>query len=467
MNHNPHNDNSASARKQKFARPVKPEDMNRMSGTEDRGRRTRSSKIFSLGRGLYQAVMYPDVVHFKNKATGELQEIDNTLVAVTNPAGEVVLTNRCNDELNVEFRSAQSAAMVLMQTEDGRTLSWNLENAQNVQPQIINAGAPVHEENDRRRAVLDKLEGEVVYENIIPGVDMNCSVQALRFKDFFTFKELSGAQPLTFLFSMPDMVPEKLEDGSIQIIAPTGEVAFTLPKPFMKDASVEASYGAVEVRLEPAGDPFTWRVTYTPDMAWMQTAQFPVILDPAVITKNHSTSIEDNFVTSKNASTVQSYSNTGMTVSYNSSSWGTSRAFIKYLPSGLPSIDSSYYISKAMFSVKTKTDPTTSASIYLKEVLGDWNSQTITYNNAPALSDKPLDYQYMEADETWYTYDISNLVRKWYGGENYGFALESTRMDGKGGYRLIDISTNALAAPEPMSIEQIEEWLNDLDKEEE
>ncbi len=45
----------------------------------------------------------------------------------------------------------------------------------------------------------------------------------------------------------------------------------------------------------------------------------------------------------------------------------------------------------------------------------------------------------------------------------YGMLI---RMDGKGGYRLIDISTNALAAPEPMSIEQVEQWLDDLDKEE-
>lgn len=58
-------------------------------------------------------------------------------------------------------------------------------------------------------------------------------------------------------------------------------------------------------------------------------------------------------------------------------------------------------------------------------MLGEWNSQTITYNNAPALNDKTLDYQYMEANSTWYNYDISNLVRKWYGGENYGFALEA------------------------------------------
>lgn len=419
--------NAVEERLRKLARPVKPEEMNRMAGTEDRGRRTRSSKFFSLGRGLYQAVMYPEAVHFKNKATGELQEIDNTLIPVTDTAGDTYLTNRCNDELKVEFHNAQAAAMILMQTEDGRMLSWKLENAQDVQPRIINAVKPRHAEDDRRRAVLDNLEGEVVYENVIPGVDMNCSVQALRFKDFFTFKDLANAQPVTFLVSMPDMVPEKMEDGSIQIIAPTGEVAFTLPKPYLKDASVEAAYGAVAVSMEPAGDPFTWRITFIPDMDWMQTAQFPVVLDPAVITKNHSSAIEDNFVSSAYPNSVQSYSDTGMTVSYSSSSWGTSRAFIKFLASGLPAIDSSYYITKAIFNVKTKTAPTTAASIYLKEVPEYWNSQAITYNNAPDLSDvKPLDYQYMDSDETWYNYDISNLVRKWYGGENNGFALEST-----------------------------------------
>lgn len=378
----------AEERLQKFARPVKPEEMNRLPGHEDRGRRTRSSKIFSLGRGLYQAVMYPDAVHFKDKATGELREIDNTLIPVVDPAGETFLTNRCNDELKVEFRNAQSAAMILLQTEDGRMLSWKLENAQAVEPKVIHADKPRHADSDRRRDVLDRLEGEVVYENVIPGVDMNCAVQALRFKDFFTFKAAKDVQPLSFLISTPDMVPEKMEDGSIQMIAPTGETAFTLPKPFMKDASVEASYGTVAVTMEPTDEPFIWRVTFAPDLAWMQTAQFPVILDPAVITKNHSSAIEDNFVTSKQASTVQSYASTGMTVSCNSSSWGTSRAFIKYLPSGLPSIDSSYYITKAMFNVKTKTKPTTSASVYLKEALGDWNSQTMCRRNLPAKQQK-------------------------------------------------------------------------------
>lgn len=38
------------------------------------------------------------------------------------------------------------------------------------------------------------------------------------------------------------------------------------------------------------------------------------------------------------------------------------------------------------------------------------------------------------------------------------------RKDGKGGYLLVDPSTNALAAPGPITIEEVEMWLDDLDK---
>lgn len=135
-----------------------------------------------------------------------------------------------------------------------------------------------------------------------------------------------------------------------------------------------------------------------------------ITLDPAVISKKHSSAIEDNFITSAKPSTVQPYAGTGMTISNSSTNWGTSKAFVKFLDSGLPLIDSSYYVTKAYFSVMTKSAPTMAASILLKEVLGSWSSQTITYNNAPALSDKALDYQYMSANNIWYAVEKSMNV---------------------------------------------------------
>lgn len=62
--------------------------------------------------------MYPEAVHFRDKNSGKLEEIDNTLMTIQDSAGGVYLTNRNNDELKVEFHGAQDAAMVLLRNED-------------------------------------------------------------------------------------------------------------------------------------------------------------------------------------------------------------------------------------------------------------------------------------------------------------------------------------------------------------
>lgn len=408
-----------------FDAPISAKEMQRMPSWENREKRTRAGKIFNLGCGLHQAVLFADPVHYHSKTTGQWEEIDNTLVPVTDAAGGIYLTNRANDELNVEFHHTGDVATILMQDDDDHLLAWRLEDAQDVAPVRVDRPCREHDACDLRRDVLAHLEDEAIYRNIFPGVDLLCRVQALSFKDELIFSTKESVRPVTFVLAAPDLAPEQAENGDIEFIASTGETAYVLPAPFMKDSTPEGIHGAVRCALIPSGEAGIWHMTYTPDEAWLANAQFPVTLDPAVISKKHSSAIEDNFITSAKPSTVQPYAGTGMTISNSSTNWGTSKAFVKFLDSGLPSIDSSYYVTKAYFSVMTKSAPTTAASILLKEVLGSWSSQTITYNNAPSLSDKALDYQYMSANSTWYTYDISNLVRKWYGGTNYGLALEA------------------------------------------
>ncbi len=322
------NYNAAENQPHKYARPVTLDEMNRMPGQEEYERRTRTSKVFSLGRGLYQAVMYPEAVHFRDKNSGKLEEIDNTLMPIQDSACGVYLTNRNNDELKVEFHGAQDAAMVLLRNEDDCCLGWKLDGAQDVQPKVVDFARPQESKRDRRRAVLAQLDGEVVYEDIFPDVNLNCAVQALRFKDSFTFKTPESVRKLSFLLFTPEMQAEKQADDSIQVTAADGRTAFLLPRPFLQSAEAEDEIGGVQVDMAATVEPFTWRVTYTPDEKWLQKAKFPVVLDPPVITKNHSSAMEDNFVSSKKADEVQSYGATGMTVSYNRGNWGTSRSFI-------------------------------------------------------------------------------------------------------------------------------------------
>ncbi len=405
--------------------PVTAEQMKYMPGREAKEKRTRAGKIYSLGQNLHQAVLFADPVHYRSKATGAWEEIDNTLIPATDAAGGTYLTNRANDEFRVEFHPTTDAVTILMQDDEEHLLGWFLKEAQETVP--VRAARPrrVKQEDDLRRDVLAQLEDEAVYQDIFPGVDLRCRVQAMSFKDELIFSSREAVRPVTFVLTAPGLNPEQRENGGIDFVTISGEAVFTLPAPFLKDSAPESVTGGVRCELEPSHEQDIWYLTYTPDEKWMAEAQFPVILDPVVINKKHSTAIEDNFITSAKPTSVQTYNGTGLTVSNNSSNWGTSKAYLKFLDSGLPAIDSSYYITKAYFSVMTKSKPTTAASILLKEVLGAWSSQSITYNNAPALNDKALDYQYMTATGTWYTYDISNLVRKWYSGTNYGLALEA------------------------------------------
>ena len=129
------------------------------------------------------------------------------------------LTNRNNDELKVEFHGAQDAAMVLLRNEDDCYLGWKLDGAQDVQPKVVDFARPQESKRDCRRAVLAQLDGEVVYEDIFPDVNLNCAVQALRFKDSFTFKTPESVRKLSFLLFTPEMQAEKQADDSIQVTA--------------------------------------------------------------------------------------------------------------------------------------------------------------------------------------------------------------------------------------------------------
>lgn len=255
--------------------------------------------------------MYPEAVHFRDKNSGKLEEIDNTLMPIQDSACGVYLTNRNNDELKVEFHGAQDAAMVLLRNEDDCYLGWKLDGAQEVQTKVVDFACPQEGERDRRRAVLAQLDGEVVYEDIFPDVNLNCAVQALWFKDSFTFKTPESVRKLSFLLFTPEMRAEKQADDSIQVTAADGRTAFLLPRPFLQSAEAEDEIGGVQVDMAATVEPFTWRVTYTPDEKWLQKAKFPVVLDPAVITKNHSSAMEDNFVSSKKADEVRATAQRG------------------------------------------------------------------------------------------------------------------------------------------------------------
>jgi hypothetical protein len=406
--------------------PVSKDDLISMPAQEDMDKRTETSKVFSLGENRFQAVLFAEPVHYLDPDTGRYEAIDNRLDDISDEKGRHVLRNRKNPHLKVSMAAADQDESVVIEDESGHRISWAFLGAEAVSP------AALRDEKAQKAAQLDRIEQALVgthagalYSGIFPGADLKCSIQGHMFKDELIFSSPESVKTIRLQLRAPGLKPSKDEQGSILIADENGKIVYTLPMPFMKDAQEESIFGSVEVSLEQGKHPDAWLIAYTPDKTWLDGAKYPVILDPVVITKKHSTAIEDNYITSAQPNTVQPYAGAAMKVTYNSGSWGTSKSFIKFLNADLPPIDSSYYVTKAYMFVQTRSAPTSPASVYLKEVMGPWNSTTITYNNAPALNAFSLDYTYMNAANTWYSYDISNLVRKWYAGTNYGFALEA------------------------------------------
>ena len=85
--------------------PLSLDQMNRMPGHEEKAKRTRSSKVYSLGRGLYQAVMYPEAVHAKDQ-DGNWCEIDNTLLEKQDEKG-LFFQNKMNPRVGKQRRSSK------------------------------------------------------------------------------------------------------------------------------------------------------------------------------------------------------------------------------------------------------------------------------------------------------------------------------------------------------------------------
>ena len=73
-----------------------------MPGEEIASLREQHSKVFDLGCGIHQAVIYPEPVHFRDPKTGKWQDIDNTLEETATAIGRRMLRNHAG-RVRMEF----------------------------------------------------------------------------------------------------------------------------------------------------------------------------------------------------------------------------------------------------------------------------------------------------------------------------------------------------------------------------
>lgn len=394
-----------------------------MPGKEVTQQRTHNSKTFDLGRGAYQTVIYPETVHFKD-AEGQWKEIDNRLEEARNEQGEAILRNQSN-VLTMEFaKQTGKAPLVCISNKKGQKIAWNIQNQnEDVKAKPICENCCDTGDEDACRADLSHVETELHYKEILPNVNVICRMQGMMFKDDIVMENPQAQHRFVLEMDTPNVQLVKQEEGTIVAYAEgnPAEVAFVLPAAFMRDA--EGNIGTVETDLVEENGKI--QVALNCDEDFLQNAVYPVVVDPLIQTEEHSSAMEDNFVTSSAPNTVQSYSQARLRICKNTS-YGECRSFLKF--TDLPFFMPSNMVTKAYLRMSLYTKQGTRAvPVYVKEVLEDWSSQTITWNNQPSLGEHDVDVAIVPANAgagSTFAFDISNLVRKWYEGSNYGVAFE-------------------------------------------
>ena len=397
-------------------------DTRRMRGLEVEAQRDESSKTFALGKGLYQTVIYPERVHYRDP-NGAWREIDNHLKPAAR--GERALETACGPLRTRLALRADADPLVTVRDERGHALCWRLEGARGVS--CTRGGLmPQSANEDENRAHAHKATSGVQYTGILPHTDLVCELHGNKLKESLVLRSPDAPAQFSFAMDAHGLAWEATAGGGLRLwdTALPEEDVFQLAPPYMIDAT-----GAVgEVRAVWQATDGNLMMTMTPDEAFLAEAQYPVIIDPTVQSAQTTANILDTYLSETNSATNYGAAQTLRVGKH--STYGQCRALVKI--TNLPALTSAYTVAKAWMglAVLPTTGITANAYLYAHEALSGWSQTTANWNNQPSHDEKHLDYVLIEkgkAEAKSVQLDITNLVRKWYASsaDNFGVMLDS------------------------------------------
>ena len=112
----------------------------------------------------------------------------------------------------------------------------------------------------------------------------------------------------------------------------------------------------------------------------------------------------------------------------NTNYYGNRLTYLKVVD--LPRLGANHFITSAKLCVRNVYAPTADTVIMCTEVLEDWDPETITYDHQPDVSGVYQDYcRVLKNQYSWKEFDVTNLARKWYLGDNHGVQLSAPKSE--------------------------------------
>ena len=271
--------------------------------------------------------------------------------------------------------------------------------------------------------VVDKINSRLSYEEIYEDTDIIFDLKSNQVKESIVMKEYRDAlKGYIYTLEVGDMIPVLKETGEIELRSADGEeVIMYMPAPYLID-DADATCFDIDVSLE--GENGKYILAYELPQEWLSSEdrQWPVVLDPAV-----QPTLDTNNIRDRTVSAVGGFSNEAGSIQcgYFGSN-KVARIYVKY--TNLPVLTSADMIVSAnmrMYSMYTNYNSSKSVPVVeVHKVKGVWESQTITWANKPDYDPTVEDYAVVSAKETFYNWDVTDLVQEWYEGENTGMMFK-------------------------------------------
>ena len=407
------------------------------TATEDEilSKRTAYSKEYKVENGQNMAVVYPVDVHYQTDNGWE--EIDNTLQLAegkyTNTAGlwEVSLPQQLSKDTRISiskdgYTLRFGMAGQLRLDDSVAVMSLDAEPATKVESMGVSLGTvtpqkAVEKDTPSYMAILSrKNSSQLSYADVYENTDVVYDLQGNKVKESIVIgKYDSDLVGYRYVLEVGTLNPVLKEDGRIDFYdADNKNMVMVMQAPFLIDNNGEQTN---DIKVTLTGKDGTYYLTYTLPRQWLAQEEraFPVILDPFVTPSLRYYNIMDVTV----GDVASSSWNWAINEVGYISARGVQRVYLKF--NELPPLTSADVITHAQIQMYKPYTFTRSAAVEVHKVLETWEEYGMTWDTMPDFSGTVEDYNIIR-EEGNYIWEITDIARDWYAGENTGMLFKTT-----------------------------------------
>lgn len=375
--------------------------------------RTSNTKTFRKIDGTYEVAVYDKAVHYFEN--GVWKDIDNSLQEF-NSEYETV-----SNSFKLKFPKTLDDNKQIKMVFDDYKIGWSVLNIQS---------SAIEDLKDRTLTAEDEkdllnINQSVLYSNIQKSIDLEYIVVGSQIKENIILKEYVPNFNMTFEYTLKNLVLVDDSDGNILFVNEAGEVVFTFDQLLMFDNNLDDSFDIEYELIQTKSD--TWQITIIPNDEWLQTASYPVKIDPSIIVYPYENpGLQDKYVYGSYQNSAANYNKTGLNGSYKY------RSYIELDLSVVPDDAVVTFAHLGMQLYGTSNTCPDKCTVIVKEVFDTVTFSSISGQELNITDDRILDYEIINNEDgsgSNYSWDISRSFQQWIFDGDASRILEFRRLD--------------------------------------